>query len=337
MIAQIQEPEYITIYHAVDWLSGIVGQPSSIFTHEKILMEQDALLPASSSIIKLNEKIFAGILKVYSKSFPAIFHQMSTSSPNQPGKSLDYPDYLIDWDNAELLALPHYDVNECDSLADDKEFYTPASFNVIEACREIKRELGWWLFSFEHLNDEYKNFFVFEKHGLRYWHGKDEGEFPKDAVVELLFFKVSELRDAFSPEDFKAKGNGRGRPQKDFAEWSLLVFLHNSVHERNEEEQKRINAYLEKISFVDLKSTYDVATPKDRRMLIDSLYKDTETLSAILTDLNDFGININNIVSCSNADFQYFVTREQQHSAQRTLQKHFTQIKQCAQNLNLFS
>ena len=57
MIAQIQEPEYITIYHAVDWLSGIVEQPSPIFMHEKIMMEKGTVLPASSSIIDLSEKI----------------------------------------------------------------------------------------------------------------------------------------------------------------------------------------------------------------------------------------------------------------------------------------
>ena len=70
---------------------------------------------------------------------------MSTTSPNQPGESLDYPDYLIDRDNAKSIALPHYNIKECDLLADDKEIYTPASFNVIRACRELERELDWWL------------------------------------------------------------------------------------------------------------------------------------------------------------------------------------------------
>ena len=41
MITHTDEPEYITIYHAIDWLSKIVESPLPIFKHEKIALEKD--------------------------------------------------------------------------------------------------------------------------------------------------------------------------------------------------------------------------------------------------------------------------------------------------------
>ena len=66
MAAEIKEPKYIPVYHAIDWLSGLVDAPMPIFMHEKIASKEDISQPDYTCLIDVNTYIKSGELNVLS-------------------------------------------------------------------------------------------------------------------------------------------------------------------------------------------------------------------------------------------------------------------------------
>lgn len=251
------------------------------------------------------------------------------SNPNQPNVSLDYPDYEIDWNTSKLKLLPKIELDE-DELKDFlKPTYSPADFKTIKASRELEREISWLLFSFNYLNDEFRNFYALDKHGLTIWSGRDHESFPKDAIVELLFFNVSQLRRIFFPDQLILKKSGSLK--RHFPEFSLLAFLNRRKEEIGSVDRSQIKNYLDGIDFEKFASDFDEAGSKSKHHLIFNLYKDQESLPAILNDLEASGVDMSKILDVTYQDFFYLVSNR--YGSNRTLQDHFKGIKSCLQDL----
>lgn len=227
----INEPKFILLYHAIDWVAGIVEQPVPFYQHEQIYLDLAKTQPVASlaalrntAIAKLNSCILSDQIQIYGKPFGVVFSQVSDIECNDPDASLDYPFFTISRKLDGMQKLPEIGEQfETEESLNAEMVLSPQAYEVMKISFRIQEELTGLDFSFNYLNESDRNFHSFDKFGIKIRNSFDSWN-DKNASA-LLFCKTEENRELFFELKPKRNKDPRGRPKEYHAEISLLIYL----------------------------------------------------------------------------------------------------------------
>lgn len=227
----MKEPEFILLYHAIDWLAKIIDEPRPYYEHGSIYGSLADTLKTNSTqeardlaIEKLNALILSEKISIYAKPFDYIFSQVSNLECNRPNTSLDYPFFELSKNLDSFEKLQKIDIElDIENPINIVSIFSPLNYELIKKCKVSNNELDFLPFSFNSLNEEDRNFYKLDEFGISIREGLDKcGD---DDQVALLFLKVEHLRKVTLAETLAKPTEPRGRPKQHYPEISLLFFL----------------------------------------------------------------------------------------------------------------
>ena len=344
---EIKEPKYIILYHAIDWLAGIVDSPSPILMHEELALKESKFGAQKLhdekrlAIQKINSQIKSNKLRIFGKPIYALHEQAIPVNSSETEFLLDYPDYEINLAEGIKKSLSHTinikkPINRLPPKHDDEEFHeffldkpicSPSGYSTLKVMQDYIRESDWLSLNLNLISIEYRNFYVFEKEGFRLSYGNQGDYSPQAKGAELLYFEVSELRNLFFSNQSRPKTKKAGRPKLFFPEMSLLVFLEEIKEEQGDSDRALINEYLEKIEFSELRSSFETGGQLEKERLLDKLCPEDDKLTTILSELISTNINLSKIFSAKLDYFRHLVGNN--YGGEKKLQLHYQEIRSC--------
>lgn len=334
----IQSPEFIHLYHAIDWIAGLFDEPIPIFAHEELYSELSSkhtpkaiAVKRKAALAKLKTKIFANRVAIYGKPFQSVFYVPMDNAASENLENLDSPTYAINRENQSIELLPNQNADWFHYVEFLEKFHSPIDFDFVQKCIDANKIVEWVPFSFSHLDEESIDLYGIDKFGLTYDHAIDRSEI--DESVVLLFVRTREIQKLFFQEYETSNVTGAGRPKKYYVEISMLRYLQKMKKEFAPSEGEILDNFLREIRFEDKFSKYLKADASERHSIVSGISNADNVLSALVSETQTAGLNL---VSLFDLPQDYFVNTlvEDGIGSTRTLQDHFNIIKSCVLELN---